>query len=96
MALLNRGFFPVDVNTAPYDMLLRVPGFGVKTVRKIVSSRRQSNLRYTDIVKLGANIKNAKQFMITSDWHPGKSLDTLNLRQRFVPALKQLEMFRAA
>ena len=95
-ALANRGVFPINVNTAPYEMLLRVPGFGVKTVRKIVCSRRHSKLGFNDIVKLGANIKNAKQFMITIDWHPGKALDTLNLRQRFIPALKQLEMFDVA
>ena len=95
-ALANRGFFPVDVNIAAYEMLLRIPGFGVKTVHKIIRSRRQSRLRYTDIVKLGANMKNAKEFIITTDWHPGKAIDSLNLRQRFVPALKQLEMFNAA
>lgn len=69
-ALLHRGDFPVIVNSAPYEKLLRVPGFGVKTVRKIVSSRRHAKLRYADIVKLGANMKNAKSFILTPDWHP--------------------------
>ena len=92
-ALANRGVFPVDVNTAPYETLLRVPGFGVKTVRKITSSRRHAKLRYNDLVKLGANMKNAKTFIATVDWHPGAMIDASNLRQRFVPSLKQLTLF---
>ncbi len=44
-ALLHRGDFPVNVNSASYEKLLRVLGFGVKTVRKIVSSRRHAQLR---------------------------------------------------
>ena len=92
-ALANRGAFPVDVNTAAYERMLRVPGFGIKTVRKIVSARRHTKLRYGDLVKLGANMKNAKTFIITPDWHPGAAIDFSNLRQRFVPALRQLELF---
>jgi putative DNA modification/repair radical SAM protein len=92
-ALQHRGDFPLDVNRAPYEKLLRVPGFGVKTVRKIVSSRRHAKLRYADILKLGANMKNAKSFIETPDWHPSTAIDALNLRQRFVPKMSQLELF---
>jgi putative DNA modification/repair radical SAM protein len=92
-ALQHRGDFPLDVNRAPYEKLLRVPGFGVKTVRKIVSSRRHAKLRYADILKLGANMKNAKSFIETPDWHPCTAIDALNLRQRFVPKMSQLELF---
>ena len=92
-ALAHRGSFPVDINAAPYETLLRVPGFGVKTVRKIVSSRRHSKLRYGDLMKLGANMKNSQAFISTIDWHPGASIDSANLRQRFAPKLRQLEMF---
>jgi putative DNA modification/repair radical SAM protein len=92
-ALQHRGDFPLDVNRAPYEKLLRVPGFGVKTVRKIVSSRRHAKLRYADILKLGANMKNAKLFIETPDWHPSTAIDALNLRQRFVPKMSQLELF---
>ncbi len=92
-ALANRGAFPVDVNVAPYETLLRVPGFGVKTVNKIVSSRRHSKLRYGDLLKLGANMKNAQSFIATIDWHPGAAIDAPNLRQRFAPKVRQLELF---
>lgn len=91
-ALGNRGGFPVDVNSAAYEQLLRVPGFGVKTVRKIVSARRQCKLRYVDLIKLGASMKNAKSFISAIDWHPKAEIDSLHLRQRFVPKMSQLEL----
>ena len=92
-ALLHRGDFPVNGNGAPYEKFLRVPGFGVKMVRKIVSSRRHAKLRYADTMKLGANMKNAKSFILTPDWHPSTAIDSLNLRQRFVPKMSHLELF---
>lgn len=92
-ALAHREAFPVDVNTASYEALLRVPGFGVKTVKRIVSSRRHGKLRYADLLKLGANMKNAQSFITTIDWHPGAAIDAPDLRQRFVPKLRQLELF---
>ena len=91
-ALANRGSFPMDVNQAPYNSLLRVPGFGVKTVRKIISARRFSNLRYADLLGFGANMKNARSFISVLDWHPGSTIDALDLRQKFVPAERQLEL----
>jgi putative DNA modification/repair radical SAM protein len=92
-ALQHRGDFPVNVNSAPYEKLLRVPGFGVKTVRKIVGSRRHAQLRYADIMKLGANMKNAQSFIVTPDWRPNNKADALDLRQRFTPKMSQLELF---
>lgn len=92
-ALLHRGDFPVNVNSAPYEKLLRVPGFGVKTARKIISSRRHAQLRYADIMKLGANMKNAQSFIVTPDWRPSNKADALDLRQRFIPKMSQLELF---
>ena len=91
-ALAHRGEFPVDVNTAAYESLLRVPGFGVKTVRKIVSSRRHGKLRYSNLITLGAVMKNAKSFVTAVDWHPGAVLDASGLRQKFVPAARQLAL----
>ncbi len=91
-ALCHRGEFPVDVNKAPYEILLRVPGFGVKTVRRIISARRHCKLRYADLARLGANMKNAKSFISTIDWHPGSAIDSTHLRQRFVPEMNQLTL----
>ena len=55
--------FPVDVNRAPYETLLRVPGVGVKSARRIVSARRFSSLRREDLKKLGVVLKRAQFFI---------------------------------
>ncbi len=47
--LIHRERFPVDVNSASREMLLRVPGLGVRVVDRIIASRRQAKLRYADL-----------------------------------------------
>lgn len=91
-ALRNRHLFPVDVNRADKEMLLRVPGFGTKSVKRILASRRHGALRYDDLWKLGATMKNAQPFISTVDWSPRHLTDHAELRARFV-APKQLPLF---
>lgn len=91
-ALRNRHLFPVDVNRADKEMLLRVPGFGTKSVKRILASRRHGALRYDDLLKLGATMKNAQPFISTVDWSPRHLTDHAELRARFV-APKQLPLF---
>jgi putative DNA modification/repair radical SAM protein len=83
-ALRNRHLFPLDVNRADREMLLRVPGFGTKSVKKILAARRHGTLRYDDLVRLGAGMKNAKPFVLAADWSPGQLVDDAHLRSRFV------------
>lgn len=92
-ALANRGSFPVDVNTASRDLLLRVPGLGTKSVSRILAARRSGSLGYDDLRRLGALVKKAKPFISTRDWHPGGLTDTANLRARFAPPPEQLQLF---
>jgi putative DNA modification/repair radical SAM protein len=92
-ALANRQHFPLDVNKAARELLLRVPGFGTRTVSRILSSRRQKTLRYDDLVRIGATMSHAKPFITCLDWTPGKTLDGEGLRQRFMPAPTQLSLF---
>lgn len=92
-ALANRHQFPVDVNRAGRELLLRVPGFGTKTVTRILSSRKVKSLRYDDLVRIGATMSHAKPFITCPDWTPGRSLDSEGLRQRFAPPAKQLSLF---
>ncbi|MAM24584.1 MAG: putative DNA modification/repair radical SAM protein [Rhodobacteraceae bacterium] len=92
-ALANRGSFPVDVNTASRDLLLRVPGLGTKSVSRILGARRSGSLGYDDLRRLGALVKKAKPFISTRDWHPGRLTDTANLRARFTPPPEQLQLF---
>ncbi len=91
-ALSERARYPVDVNRAQKEMLLRVPGFGVKTVRRILDARRHKTLRYDDVARLGAVLSKAKAFIVTADWRPGSLLDSAALRQRMTPAPEQLRL----
>jgi putative DNA modification/repair radical SAM protein len=91
-ALANREC-PVDVNKAGREELLRVPGFGSKTVGRVLSSRRNKTLRYDDLVRIGATMKHAKAFITCADWTPGKVLDGDGLKQRFLPPPTQLSLF---
>ena len=92
-ALANRQLFPVDVNRAEREMLLRVPGFGTKTVNRILTSRRFRTLRYDDVARMGANLKSARPFVTLGGWSPGALVDSADLRARFAPAPEQLSLF---
>ena len=63
-ALNHMDWFPVEINRAPYEMLLRVPGIGVKSAKRIVAARKTGSLRFEDLKKIGVVIKRA-QFFIT-------------------------------
>ena len=66
-ALRHPEQFPVDVNRADYEMLLRVPGIGVKSARLIVASRRFGRLGYYQLKKMGAVMKKAQYFITCSE-----------------------------
>jgi len=70
-ALCNLDLFPIEVNKADYFMLLRVPGIGVKSARKIVSARRVGILRHEDLKKLGVVLKRAKYFITCNGKYEG-------------------------
>ena len=91
-ALANRDRFPVDVNRAAREMLLRVPGFGVKTVDRILAARARGAVGLEDIRRMGGRVKQALPFVATRDHHPGRRLDAADLRARFVKP-KQMELF---
>ncbi len=93
-ALANRALFPVDLNTAPREMLLRIPGIGVKGVDRILVSRRHRRLRTEDVKRLTRSVVKALPFIVTSDWTPGAMLDAANLRERLAPQ-RQFDLFAA-
>jgi len=66
-ALRNRQSFPVDINAAPKETLLRIPGVGVRSVERILSSRRERSLRLADIARLGVAMTRAAPFIVTLD-----------------------------
>jgi putative DNA modification/repair radical SAM protein len=69
-ALRHPEAFPVNINTADYEMILRVPGIGVKSANLIVSSRRYGRLTSEHLKKMGAVMKRARYF-ITCNELPG-------------------------
>jgi len=92
-ALKNRHRFPVDVNRAEREMLLRVPGLGARAVDKIVVARKHTTLRLEDVARLTSGLKRAKPFLITADHHPKARLDKLDLRERLIEKPEQLSLF---
>ena len=62
-ALRHPEQFPVDINKADYEMLLRVPGIGVKSAKLIVASRRFSRLGFYELKKIGVVMKKAQYFI---------------------------------
>ena len=61
--LQNLGYFPVEINIVPKEMLLRVPGIGAKSVQRILAARRVSILNYEDLRKIGVVLKRAQYFI---------------------------------
>ena len=92
-ALQHREQFPVDVNTATREQLLRVPGMGVRSVDKLLQARRHRRLRMDDLARLRMPMAKVAPFVTALDYQPGGLLDSARLAQRLVPEAAQLEMF---
>ncbi|MDZ7875537.1 MAG: putative DNA modification/repair radical SAM protein [Rhizobium sp.] len=92
-ALANRDRFPVDVNKADRETLLRVPGFGTKTVNGLLSARRHRRVRLEDLTRLGVSLKKVRSFIVAEGWSPNRSLDRTDLRAVFAPPAEQLSLF---
>ena len=95
-ALAHRELFPVDVNRAPREALLRVPGLGVRNVERILRLRRARALKLEDLRKLRVPVKRTAPFVVTADphaSHAARLLDSLSL-DTFVRARgRQLALF---
>lgn len=94
-ALGRRDRFPVDVNRADRENLLRVPGLGVKAVDRILSVRRYRTLRLEDVARLTRSIDKVRPWIVALDWSPGALTDVADLRTRLKPAARaeQLSLF---
>jgi putative DNA modification/repair radical SAM protein len=92
-ALKFRESFPVDVNRAPKEMLLRVPGLGTKAVDRILASRRWRKLRLDDVARLTLSLAKVRPFIATADWRPTFLTDRADLSSLITPKREQLELF---
>jgi putative DNA modification/repair radical SAM protein len=92
-ALRNRAHFPVDVNRADREMLLRVPGLGTRAVDRIMSTRKYRRLRLEDVGRLCASIAKVRPFIVADGWSPGGLIDKPQLREKLMPRPRQMELF---
>ncbi len=90
-ALRHRDRFPLDINTASREELLRVPGFGTRTVERILAMRRATSIRLADLTRLHVVRNKALPFIVLSDHRPSRGLlDAAGLRTRLQPKPQQL------
>lgn len=92
-ALANRERFPVDVNRAEKEMLLRVPGLGTKSVPAILQARQHRRLRLDDLQRLGVSLRKVRPFIQAEGWTPLRLVDRADLRSLFDPKPQQLSLF---
>lgn len=93
-ALRNPSQFPVEVNTAPREMLLRIPGMGTRNVARVIASRRHGALRTADLARLRVPMKKVLPFVALPDHHPrGRLDDPLRLRAELAPRPRQAGLF---
>ena len=79
-AIEHLGMFPVEINDADYFTLLRVPGIGPKSARRIVSSRKTARLDYSDLKKIGVVLKRAQYFITCS----GKMMEHMQVSEDII------------
>lgn len=79
-ALRNLHLFPVEINSIDYEMLLRVPGIGVKSAQRIIRARRVGKLNFDNLKKIGVVLKRARHFITCQ----GKTYDTYSQNESIV------------
>lgn len=88
-ALKHRGFFPLDINRAPREALLRVPGLGVRSVDRILAARRHARLRLPDLARFGVSVAKAAPFLTGAGLERASLRDALLPRSRFAQPQRQ-------
>lgn len=102
-AVQHYELFPIDINRAPFEMLLRVPGIGPKSAQRIRAARRQAALGLPELKRMGVVLKRAQYFITCKGYagaHPGRgsagreriSRDLLDPRV-FTQGVEQLSLF---
>lgn len=88
-ALRNIGLFPVEINKADYNTILRIPGIGVRSARRIISARKFTNLDFCDLKKMGIVLKRAKHFITCKGKYFGlKDINPETIRNEIVNPYK--------
>ena len=94
-ALRNINLFPVEINKADYNSLIRVPGIGVKSAMKIIKSRKFRSIDFYDLKKLGIVLKRAQYFITCGGKHYGmKSMDSQLIRNKLIIGPNEAEGYQ--
>ena len=84
-ALNNIGKFPIEINTASYNTLLRIPGLGVRSAKRILEARKVHALSFDEVKKLGVVMKRARYFITCKGKYYGEvDIDSNNIRTRLI------------
>ena len=94
-AIRNVHLFPMDINRAPKEMLIRIPGIGVRTAQKIIAQRSVRAMRLEDLAKLRVALDKIKPFIVARGYKPeAKLLEAEHLKAHFIRAdNRQLSLF---
>lgn len=79
-AMKNLHLFPVEINSVPYEMLLRVPGIGVKSAARIIRARKVRSLDFDALKRIGVVLKRARFFILCN----GKYMDNMKISESFI------------
>jgi putative DNA modification/repair radical SAM protein len=80
-ALKNLDFFPIEINRADYETLLRIPGVGAKTARRIIETRRSRTLNLENLRRMGAVLKRARYFLTAGGAYIERPDDPARIRR---------------
>jgi len=96
-ALRNLRLFPVEVNTADLEMLLRVPGIGVTGARRIVIARRQCRITHDVLTQLGVSLKRSRHFITAGGRYTGAGSDAPEVYSALLraPLTNDINLFNA-
>jgi putative DNA modification/repair radical SAM protein len=92
-ALKHPERFPIDINRATRDELLRVPGLGTRSVGAILKARRLGALRLEDLARLTTSVAKVRPFVVARDWRPARALESASVRTRLVRTPEQGDLF---
>ena len=92
-ALRNRDRFPIDVNIADREMLLRIPGLGVRSVGRVLAARVHCRLRLADLKRLAGSVQRLLPFVVTADHRPVRLLDRTRPAAIMTSRPAQLSLF---
>lgn len=90
-AMRNLHFFPIEINRADYEMILRVPGIGVRSARRIVAARRSQCITFDTLKKFGVVLKKARHFILCNGKYDGYPTDNETIIKRDLMSRKLIK-----